>query len=203
MEFILKILEYFNKGGLVMYPLLICSIIVVAISIERYLYFKTTSSGSQFTERFCVLLREEKLNDALNLSTQTKGDTARIMYESIQRIQKGKKNTRQYLETESNSYIDRLQYHLSYLSVVVTMAPLLGLLGTIIGMISSFSVFDLQSGQPTAITGGIAEALIATATGICVALISLVAHSYFTHNITIIISNLEECCAKLLETTDI
>ena len=58
------------------------------------------------------------------------------------------------------------------------MAPLLGLLGTIIGMISAFSVFNLEEGE-TAITGGVGEALIATATGLCVAIVSLAIHAYF------------------------
>ena len=67
------------------------------------------------------------------------------------------------MEVQSGIALAKLRKRLYYLSVIVTMAPLLGLLGTISGMITSFSVFNLESGQPTAITGGVGEALIATA----------------------------------------
>ena len=79
------------------------------------------------------------------------------------------------------------------------MSPLLGLLGTIVGMINSFSIFNLQSGQPMAITGGIGEALIATATGLCVAIIALAAHSYFAQRLDSVITSMEQCFSALLE----
>ena len=78
------------------------------------------------------------------------------------------------------------------------MSPLLGLLGTIVGMIGAFSIFNLQAGAPIAITGGIGEALIATAAGLCVAIISLCIHSYFNHRLDIIITNMEQCFSALL-----
>ena len=73
----------------------------------------------------------------------------------------------------------KLRARLNYLSMIVTLAPLLGLLGTISGMIDSFNIFSLQAGQPLAITGGIGEALIATATGLCVSIFALLVHTYF------------------------
>lgn len=199
MNTLTQTLEYFHKGGLVMYPLLLCSIIVIAIAVERYLYFKEADSGYKFTENFCLLMRQDNIRQGLELAETTGGDNARILRESIQRFESGKKNVATYIETEASMSIARLRFKLNYLGVIVTMAPLLGLLGTIVGMISSFSVFDLQAGQPTAITGGIGEALIATATGICVAVLSLVAHSYFAHRLDQMVTNMEECSSKLLE----
>lgn len=199
MNAIMQTIEYFHKGGLIMYPLLICSIMVVAITVERYLYFKSTDSGNSFAEEFCALMRLDKWQQALELSTNTKGDNARILSESMQRFDAGRKNIQGYIESEAGMCIARMRFRLSYLGVIVTMAPLLGLLGTIFGMISSFSVFDLQGGQPTAITGGIGEALIATATGICVAVLALCAHSYFAHRLDTMVTNMEECASKLLE----
>ncbi|MPN49598.1 hypothetical protein SDC9_197220 [bioreactor metagenome] len=75
---------------------------------------------------------------------------------------------------------------------MVTLAPLLGLLGTVIGMINSFSVFSVQSGQPLAITGGVGEALVATATGLSVATIALVLHSFFSRRANHLITELEQ-----------
>ncbi len=202
MNSIIQILEYFHKGGLVMYPLLLCSIMVVAISIERYMCFKASNSGNAFAEEFCALLRMEQVEQALQLATKTKGDNARIISESIKKLPKGRCRVVSFIESEATASIARLRFHLNYLGIIVTMAPLLGLLGTIVGMISSFSVFDLQAGQPTAITGGIGEALIATATGICVAVVALTAHSYFAHALDGIVTNMEECSSKLVEYLD-
>ena len=84
-----------------------------------------------------------------------------------------------------------LRARLSYLSMIVTLAPLLGLLGTIFGMIQSFSIFNLQAGQPLAITGGIGEALIATATGLFVAIFALVVHTYYAQRMDAMLTLLE------------
>lgn len=199
MNAIMQTIDYFHKGGLIMYPLLLCSIMVVAISVERYLYFRATDSSNSFAEAFCNLLRKDQWQQALELSQNTAGDNARILAESMQRFAAGRKNIQGFIESEAGMSIARMRFRLSYLGVIVTMAPLLGLLGTIFGMISSFSVFDLQAGQPTAITAGIGEALIATATGICVAVLALCAHSYFAHRLDTMVTNMEECASKLLE----
>ena len=97
------------------------------------------------------------------------------------------------MEVQSGIALAKLRKRLYYLSVIVTMAPLLGLLGTISGMITSFSVFNLESGQPTAITGGVGEALIATAMGLCVAIIALTVHAYFSQRIENIVTDMEQC----------
>ena len=202
MNSIMQTLEYFHKGGLVMYPLLVCSMIVVAVAVERWLYFKSVDSGNEFSEKFCEYLRNGDWAQAMSLAKETPGENARILLASMDRVEKGQKNACAFMESEACMIIARLRYRLSYLGVIVTMSPLLGLLGTIVGMISSFSVFDLQAGQPTAITGGIGEALIATATGICVAVLALVAHSYFAQRLDSMITNIEECASKLNEQAD-
>ena len=86
----------------------------------------------------------------------------------------------------------KLRARLNYLSMFVTLSPLLGLLGTIFGMIDAFNIFNLQAGQPMAITGGIGEALIATATGLCVAIFALIVHTYFAQKLDEILTELEK-----------
>lgn len=101
------------------------------------------------------------------------------------------------LETQTTLMVETYEDRLDVLSTIITMAPLLGLLGTIIGMISSFKILDVRSGQPFAITGGIAEALIATAFGLTVALFSLVLYGILKRKIASLNKQLVQCCLAL------
>ena len=91
-----------------------------------------------------------------------------------------------------------LRARLNYLSMIVTMAPLLGLLGTIFGMIESFNVFSLSAEEPLAITGGIGEALTATAFGLCVAIFALVVHTVFAQRLDHILAMMDRASAVTL-----
>ena len=201
MDLLMQTIDYFHKGGLIMYPLLLCSILAITIGVERYLYFRKSDSQTDFANNYCQLLENEDWQSAMSLADKHQGYNAQIMRSSMKKFTKGTHNIAPYLESESMRAIAHLRYHLSYLGIIVTLAPLLGLLGTILGMISSFSVFDLQAGQPTAITAGIGEALIATATGICVAVIALCIHAYFAQRLDTMITHIEECSSKLIEFT--
>ena len=198
MEAIKEAIEYFHKGGLVMWPLLLCSIIVVTIAIERYLYYKTADSGSLFTQEFCTLIGKGDVTGAAQLAAAATGECARILFETMAMSGDCARHSA-YMESQAGLVIAKLRNRLHYLGVIVTMSPLLGLLGTIIGMIGSFSIFNLQEGQPMAITGGIGEALIATASGLCVAILALCAHSYFAQRLDTSITNMEQCFSALLE----
>lgn len=92
----------------------------------------------------------------------------------------------------------QLRNYLNYLDVIVTMSPLMGLLGTVVGMINSFNVLSISNGQPFAITGGVAEALVCTATGLMVAIMSLIVYTYFTHCLDNYISQIEKTSALYL-----
>lgn len=198
MDSIKMVTDYFAKGGIVMWPLLLCSIMVVTIAIERFVFYKETDSGSDFADEYCALMSENKFAEAMSLAEKTKGECARILFAAMKMAGD---NTRKFnfMEAQAGLVIAKLRNRVSYLGVIVTMSPLLGLLGTIVGMINSFSIFNIKSGQPMAITGGIGEALIATATGLCVAIIALGAHSYFAQRLDTAITNMEQCFSALLE----
>ncbi len=198
MEAIQQTIMYFHKGGLVMWPLLFCSIAVIAIAIERFLFYKGVDSGTQFATQYCSLLRENNDTEALQLAEASKGECAQIVA-AAEKIEGSNEQKKAFMESQAGIFIAKLKDKLDYLSIIVTMSPLLGLLGTIVGMIGAFSIFNLQAGAPIAITGGIGEALIATATGLCVAIISLCAHSYFAHRMDNMITDMEQCFSALLE----
>ena len=179
-----------------MYILLFMSLFIVAIAVERYLYFKRNDSGRTFTQRFFALMEQGKLVDALALLHKTKGATAAIVNKALDGHMEDVGELSSYLDIQSGIELSKFHEHLYFLNVIVTMGPLLGLLGTITGMISAFSILNTSSGA-LGITNGVGEALIATATGIFVALVALVVHSYFKQRIEGIVTDMEQTLSEL------
>ena len=193
MDAIMTGIEFFHKGGSIMYVLLLCSIFVVTIGIERAMYFSRMDTGRAFTREFYQCMANDDFAGARKLAEAHRGALANLLFGAMKLVKKDSSRVSSYMEIQSGIALSKLRKRLYYLSVIVTMAPLLGLLGTISGMISAFSVFNLQSGQATAITGGVGEALIATAMGLCVAIIALAVHAYFTQRIESIVTDMEQC----------
>lgn len=189
---------YFHKGGIIMWPILILSILTIAIAIERYLYYKTADSGSEFARHVCELLGKGDLKGAKALAEATPGSNAHIVSEALS-LEGNAARKSAFMEAQAPLAIADLRNRLNYLGVIVTMSPLLGLLGTIVGMIGTFSVFNLKAGAPMAITGGIGEALIATASGLCVAIVALCFHSYFAQRMDTAVTNMEQCFNAVVE----
>lgn len=196
MENISMMVEIFHKGGFVMYILLLLSIAIVAVAIDRYLYFKHNDAGQKFTEKFCKLLEQKEYDQAFSYAAQTAGSIPDVITRSLDGYLVDRNTLSSYLEIQSGIVLSHFNAKLYFLSVVVTMGPLLGLLGTITGMIAAFSVLNTSAGA-MAITGGVGEALIATASGIFVALVALVIHSYFKQRIESIINDMERAFSEL------
>ena len=197
MELLTTGITFFQKGGIVMYVLLLCSLFVFSIGIERAMYFRRMDSGRAFARDFYLALANNKWQKAEQLADHARGALADILFAVITKKPEARKNPSAYMEIQSGIALAKMRKRLYYLSVIVTMAPLLGLLGTISGMIRAFSVLNVQSGQAVAITGGVGEALIATAFGLCVAVLALVVHSYFTQRLDRIITDMEMCFSAL------
>ena len=198
MQAITDFIMYFQKGGLVMWPLLACSITVIAIAIERFIYYKSVDSGAAFASLYCAAVRSGDFAVATELARKGSGQCAQMLAD-VAAIDGGKAEKSAFLESRAGIFMATLRDKLDYLGIIVTMSPLLGLQGTIVGMIGAFSIFNVEAGAPIAITGGIGEALIATATGLCVAILSLCAHSYFAHRMDNMITDMEQCLSALLE----
>lgn len=191
MENIVAGVELFQKGGLVMYVLLLCSLYVMVIGVERFQYFQRMDSGRGFARSFAEFMGADDYAGALRLAQETSGNIAKIVIQAAERAAAGQEVS-SFMEIQSGVALAHFRQRLYYLNVVVTMAPLLGLLGTISGMISAFSVFNVQSAQVAAITGGVGEALIATAFGLCVAIMALAVHAVFVQWLENIVTDMEQ-----------
>ena len=199
----MELAEMFTKGGYVMYLLLICSIIVVAIGIERFRFYKyAAGDGENFLQQVSERMnRQGDAEEILNFCRGEKGNTGAILRVGLEALINGK-NVELAVNTLYDEEAMKLRARLNYLSMIVTLAPLLGLLGTILGMIEAFNIFSIQAGQPLAITGGIGEALIATATGLCVAILALIVHTYFAQKLDEILSEMEKAASLVLSMAD-
>lgn len=199
MDGIGEAIRLFQQGGLVMYPLLLCSIYVVTIVLERWRYYQR---NNRKTPGFFENLRE-KINiadwaGAVKICEQSPGVVARVLAAGL-RLRGDITGMKEAFESVTAWESAQLRNRLGHLDTIVTLAPLLGLLGTVLGMIGSFSVFNVNNSNPAAITGGVGEALVATASGLCVAVLALVSHSYFCHRLDVLITEIERSCALIIE----
>lgn len=191
----MQVVHWFYKGGLVMYPLLFCSVLIVAVAVERFAFFqKSCARTRDLLQQEETALRGGDWEAALRSASETGGAIGRILAAGLPHYNAAGA-MREIFEESTALEATNLRRNLSHLSTIVTMAPLLGLLGTVVGMIGSFSVLDTSGSNPAAITGGVGEALIATATGLCVAVLALAVHTYFSHRLDNIITDVENICS--------
>ena len=170
------ILALLVKGGPVMIPLAACSIVALAVILERAWAWRGLGRS---TDPEVVLARAAggKWDDACRLGEASRSPAARVLAAGIRH-----RNPAATLAMESMARAEtaRLKRFLPVLDTIITLSPLLGLLGTVTGMIAAFGILSTSGmNQPTAITGGVAEALIATAAGLAIAIATLVPYNYF------------------------
>jgi len=167
----------FLKGGIVMIPLLACSLISLALTIERFIFW-TKIKSKQAVHEILSLVEQGEFEKALKVGKGSHQPIARVLAAGIAHRNPAPAKA---MESAAQGEIPVLKRRLGILDTIVTLAPLLGLLGTVVGMISSFDIMsEVGMGQPHAVTGGVAEALIATATGLLIAILTLVSYNYFT-----------------------
>lgn len=200
MNALLDFIDVFIKGGVVMYPLLLCSVIAGAVAVERFVYYRRSGEPKAFWEKVYQEIEQGEWTEVIASAKRTKGAVASVLAAGL-RSRGNLEEMKIAFEGAAALEAANLRKHLGYLDTIVTLAPLLGLLGTVTGMIRSFSVLNIQQGASAAITGGVGEALIATAAGLCVAVLALVIHSYFNHRLDAIITEMERICLLVLERT--
>lgn len=199
MEVWLELAALFNKGGFVMPLLLAGSILSVAVAVERFRLFGRLTKGiADFRALLEQMLLDGDLEKAMAVAEEYHNLPAVVAAAGLRKREQGSRAVELVMEQVANRGAARLRQRLDFFNLMVTMAPLLGLLGTVVGMIRAFNVLNVSSGQPFAITGGVGEALVATASGLGVAIMSLVFLSYFRMRLDDVINDLEETAALIL-----
>lgn len=168
-----SLIQTLAKGGPVMIPLVVCSVVALAVVIER-LGFWWRQGDVVPAERALELAERGKLDEALEAARTA---TARVLAAGLAERQAPPAAA---MEAAAQAEMGRLRSYLPVLDTIITLSPLLGLLGTVTGMIAAFGILSTSGmNQPNAITGGVAEALIATAAGLAIAIGTLVPYNYF------------------------
>ena len=168
-------LQFLLQGGPIMWPLFLCGVISIAVIIDRFLAIGTAvRSNEQFLARVGEMVKAGRLAAALALCEETSGRIPAVIAGGIRTDHLDHVWVERSMEEMALKQLPDLTSRLSVLDSIVTLAPLLGLLGTVTGMISAFKVVGTAAGvNPTAITGGVSEALVATSAGLTIAIVTL------------------------------
>ena len=172
-------IDIFVKGGPVMYPLLACSIIALTVIIDRLLFwFKEDIRHDQsLVDRVLELCRSGDWDGVRKKATGSNDFVIRIL---ISGILHRKFSMTKAMESGAAEEIKRMRKYMAVLDTMITVSPLLGIFGTVIGIISSFEILGTTGIEhPQAVTAGIAQALITTATGLGIAILSVFPYNYF------------------------
>ncbi|MBP7633133.1 MotA/TolQ/ExbB proton channel family protein [Candidatus Ozemobacteraceae bacterium] len=176
----LFIVDVFVKGGPVMVPILLCSIIGVAVMIERArFYLRHTNRADTFMVHVRSALAERNYLEAVRLCRTEKHPLAKVIAAGIDRLDLPKDALLDVMRQEALRQMKHFEKNTGVLSTIAAISPLLGLTGTVTGMISSFSIIStIGIGDPTALAGGISEALYTTAAGLFIGIPALVAFNW-------------------------
>lgn len=190
----MSLLEIVLKGGWIMGLIFIASIVAVAIIVDRFLVIKKSKSNiPQFLVKIRGLLKKKDINGALNYCMEDRTPAANIVKKGLKKYNFGHERVKEAIESAGKQEITKLEKGLSILATISGVAPLLGFLGTVTGMISAFMrIEDLQgAANPSDLAGGIWEALLTTAFGLVVGIIAYTFYNYLISSINKLVLDME------------
>jgi len=194
-------IEIFEKGGILMYPIFISSLVAITIFFERIFYLKGIKTRSKkFVLRLKNLIKKGSINLAISACRKSPTPISKIMLAGLMKYGQSRKEIKEAIEDSANQEIPLLEKRLSTLATIGNITPLLGLLGTVFGMIKAFNVIAVMGvGKPEALAGGISEALLTTAFGLSIAIPTIVIYNYLSNRVGKIIREMEMSCVDLLD----
>ena len=194
-------LEIFTAGGWLMLPILLCSIIAIGIITERFWRLQTKHiSPPELVTQIWQWLRYQQVDESRIRALQENSPLGQILASGLINRDAPRQITKESIEDVGRHVTLSLEKNLNTLGTIAAIAPLLGLLGTVIGMIKVFAVITTEGvGNPETLAGGISEALITTATGLVVAIPSLIFYRYFRGKINLLVVDMEQQAMKLIE----
>ena len=197
-------LEFMQRGGPVMWVIFLCSIVALAVVIERFMQLrKARIDTGKFMNEISNLLKRNRVIEAIDMCNQTPGPISQVMKAGILKHDRSRPEIREAIEDAAVGEIPVLEKNLSILATIAHIAPLLGLLGTVTGMVRAFQVIEqkataLQPVNPKDLAGGIWEALLTTVFGLCIAIPTYVAYNFLVNKVNGFIFDMEKSATDLV-----
>lgn len=193
-----------QKGGPMMYLIILSSILAFGVVIERvYNFSRIRIDANKFMDSITTVLKRNKIIEAIEMCDLTPGPIAHIIKAGILKHDRSRLEIKEAIEEAAQLEIPRLERHLPILATIAHIAPLLGLLGTVTGMIRSFQVIQQKAlsmapVNPGDLAGGIWESLLATVAGISVAIPTYVVYNYLVSQVDSLIYDMERSSTDLV-----
>jgi len=193
-----------QKGGPMMYLIILSSILAFGVVIERiYNFNRARIDANKFMDDIIKVLKRNKIIEAIEMCNATPGPIAHIIKAGILKHDRSKSEIREAVEEAAQLEIPRLEKHLPILATIAHITPLLGLLGTVTGMIKSFQVIQQKAlamapVNPGDLAGGVWEALLATLAGLAVAIPTYVAYNYLVSQVDSLVYDMERSATDLV-----
>ncbi len=196
--------EIVKAGGIVMVPIILCSIIAAAIILERlWTLQQRRVLPADLAEKVWRLIDAGQLQEKHIAALQQNSPLGKILAAGLANRHRDRAVVKEAVEDTGRHVVHELERFINTLGTIASMSPLLGLLGTVFGIIRTFSSMSVQGvGNPTALAGGISEALICTAAGLSVAIPSLVAYRYLRGRVEGLVVQMEKEAMKIVQVLD-
>lgn len=199
----MDLFEIFLKGGLIIWFILATSILGLAVVIDRFIVIRRAKINvPAFMIRLRGLIKKNDISGAVSVCMQEKSPIANIIRKGLKKYKFGHSRVKESIENAGKQEINKLEKGLSILATIAGIAPLLGFLGTVTGMISAFmTIEDLAgSANPSDLAGGIWEALLTTAFGLIVGIPAFAFYNYFVNGVKKLVGDMETVANDVVDT---
>jgi biopolymer transport protein ExbB len=198
----MNLLDIFLKGGFIMWPILLSSIIGLAVSIDRFIMLrKAKINVPAFMVRIRGFIKKKDISGAISYCMQEKSPVANIVRKGLKKYKYGHDRVKDAIENAGSQEVSKLEKGLSVLASVAGIAPLLGFLGTVTGMIQAFMTIQDLAGaaNPSDLAGGIWEALITTAFGLIIGIPAFALYNYFLTAVKKLVGEMETVANDVID----
>ncbi|PKN01743.1 MAG: hypothetical protein CVU77_02040 [Elusimicrobia bacterium HGW-Elusimicrobia-1] len=194
-------IDYIFKGGFMMLPLIASSVIALAIIIDRLIFFRRISVDERILmSQLAKEIKNKNIEGAIAVCAKHPGPLAAILAAAIRKFSLDRREIENAIENEVVNEMPKVEKYIPGLAVIASVSTLMGFTGTVTGMIRAFG--DIASrgvSSPAVVASGISEALITTATGLIIAIPTMLFYHYFSYRVSRLTLEVEKCTNELLE----
>ena len=196
--------EIVQAGGVLMWPIILCSIVAAAITLERLWTLQDRRVlPPDLMQKIWKLVEAHQISEPVIRALERNSPLGRLLAAGLENRHRSREVLMERLEDTGRHVVHELERYLNTLGTIAGVSPLLGLLGTVTGIIKAFNAINAGGGgDPRMLSGGIAEALVATAAGLCVAIPSLIAYRYLRGRVERIVVEMEKNALLLVDAVD-